>query len=156
MSPPLGANPGTASAAPVVLAEWVYDPWRERPGVAAAAFAAAAALCAVVIAAREPFLVAVALCAFCIASFAPVLAPTRVRLDAEGAARRALFGWERRRWADVRRLDELPSAALLSPYPRRHWLDMTRSLTLPLPAARRAELLGTLRARVEAGDGARA
>ena len=145
-----------ARAEPAVLAEWVYDPWRERPGIAAAALVAATGLCAVVVAAREPFLIAVALCAFCIASFAPALARTQVRLDAEGAARRALFGWERRRWSEVRRVDELPAAVLLSPFPRRHWLDMTRSLTLPLPAARRAELLATLHSLREAHGGARA
>jgi len=150
------ANAGGAAGAPAALAEWVYDPWRERPFVAAAALAAAAGLCAVVIAAREPFLVAIALCAFCIASFAPAIARTQVRLDAEGASRRALFGWERRRWAEVRRMDELPAAAVLSPYPRRHWLDMTRALTLPLPAARRDELLAMLRSLREVGDGARA
>lgn len=156
MNSALDAGAATAAAAPVVVAEWVYDPWRERPRIAAAALVASAGLCAVVIAAREPFLVAVALCAFCIASFAPALARTHVRLDAGGAARRALLGWERRRWSDVRRMDELPAAAVLSPFPRRHWLDMTRALTLPLPAARRSELLATLRSLREGRDDARA
>lgn len=156
MTSTLPTEPTAAAAPPGTVAAWVYDPWRERPRVAAGALAAAAGLCALVVAAREPFLVALALCAFCIASFAPAITRAEVRLDAEGAARRSLFGWERRRWADVRRVDELPAAAVLSPYPRRHWLDATRALTLPLPAARRAELLATLRSLREAGDDARA
>lgn len=144
-------------AAPVRTATaWVYDPWHERPRVAAAALVSALALCAVVVAAREPFVMAVALCAFCIAAFAPALAKTEVLLDTEGAARRSLFGWERRRWEQVRRVDELPSALLLSPYPRRHWLDATRGLSLPVPLARRAELAAAVCALREAGDDARA
>ena len=146
----------TGDAAPVeTAASWVYDPWRERPRVAAAALVSAVALCAVVVAAREPFVMAVALCAFCIAAFAPALAKTEVRLDAEGAARRSLFGWERRRWAQVRRVEELPSALLLSPYPHRHWLDATRALSLPVPPARRDELAAAVRVLREAGHDAR-
>lgn len=152
MSFALSPAPAAPAAAPPAVASWTYDPWRERPRVAAAALASAAVLCAVVVAAREPFLVAAGLCAFCIASFAPALARTEVRLDADGAARRSLLGWERRRWDQVRRVDELPAAAVLSPFPERHWLDRTRSLTLPLPAARREELLATIRSLREAAD----
>jgi hypothetical protein len=144
-------------AAPIgTAASWVYDPWHERPRVAAAALLSAVALCALVVAAREPFVMSVALCAFCIAAFAPALAKTEVRLDADGAARRSLFGWERRRWAQVRRVEELHSALLLSPYSRRHWLDATRALSLPVPPARRDELAATVRVLREAGDGAHA
>lgn len=141
---------GTEAAPPGATVAWIYDPWRERPRVAAAALVSAVALCALVVAAREPFLLAIGLCAFCLAAFAPALAATQVRLDAEGAARRSLFGWERRRWADVRRVDELPAAVVLSPYPRRHWLDATRALALPVPAGRRAEILEAVRSLREA------
>lgn len=146
----------TADAGPVrTAASWVYDPWRERPRVAAAALVSAIALCAVVVASREPFVMAVALCAFCIAAFAPALARTEVRLDARGAARRSLFGWERRSWAQVRRVEELPSALLLSPYERRHWLDATRALSLPVPPARREEIAAEVRALWNGGHDAR-
>ncbi len=151
---------GTAhrpEAAPAgATVQWVYDPWRERPGVAAAALAAALGSCAVVLALREPFLVAAGLCLFCVAAFAPALAPAEVRLDADGAARRSLAGWERRRWSEVRRVDALPSALLLSPFAQRHWLDATRALTLPVPAARRDELLAAVRSHLagEPRDGA--
>jgi hypothetical protein len=146
----LHSDPPAAIASPEAVAAWVYDPWRERPRVAAAALAAAAGLCVLVVAAREPFLVAAGLCLFCIASFAPALAKAECRLDAQGAARRSWLGWERRRWAEVRRLSVLPAGLLLSPYPRPHWLDATRGLTLPLPAARREALLAQARALWEA------
>ncbi len=147
-----GVGPGAIPAATTVA--WVYDPWRERPRVAAAALVSALGLCALVVAAREPFFVAAGLCAFCVAAFAPALARTEVKLDAEGAARRSLLGWERRRWSEVRRVDELPAALLLSPYPKRHWLDATRALSLPVPAELRAQAPATVRSLREGRDGA--
>jgi len=53
-------------------------------------------------------------------------------------------------------MEELPSALLLSPYPRRHWLDATRALSLPVPPGRRDELAAAVRALREADDAARA
>ncbi len=141
-------------AAPVrTAAAWTYDPWRERPRVAALALAGALGLCALVVSAREPFLVAAGLCAFCIAAFAPALAPTEVRLDGDAVAARSLFGWQRRRWASVRRVDVLPAAVLLSPFAERRWLDRTRGLVLPLPAEGRAERIALIRSLQEAAIG---
>lgn len=138
------------------VAVWVYDPWRERPRVAATALLSAVALCALVVAVREPFLVAGGLCVFCIAAFAPAITRAECRLDSAGAARRTLVGWERREWSGIRRVEALPAAVLLSPYPRPHWLDRIRAFTLPLPAARRDELLASVRALREAQGGERA
>ena len=144
-------SPGPAPAEPEVA--WTYDPWRERPGVATLAAVAALGLCALVVLARLPFLVAAGLALACVASFAPALARAECRLDGRGAVRSGPFGTARRTWTEVRRVDVLPAGALLSPYGRRHWLDAQRGLTLPMPAGRRSELLGTL-ARLREAHGA--
>jgi hypothetical protein len=132
--PTTGAPTGTG-------VDWVYDPWRERPRMAAAAALCALALCALVLALRLPFVLAAGLCVAGVSSFSPALTPFECRLDPDGAARRGPLGWERRRWADVRRAEEVPAGVLLSPYPSRHWLDGPRGLLLPLPSERRAELV---------------
>jgi hypothetical protein len=142
------ANP--VASVEATLAQWTYDPWRERPRVAWVAALSALALCLLVLAAHEPFLIALALCLFCVGSFAPALAAVEVRLDAQGIARRGLFGWERRAWHDVRRIDELPAGLMLSPYARRHVLDATRGWSLPMPAADRLALRASVRRLWEA------
>ena len=146
-----------ASAAPTTAMPpgeavvWVFDPWRERPGSAAAAATCALALCALVLALRLPFVLAAALCIACVASFAPAVAPVECRIDEAGVARRGPLGWDRRRWTDVRRSEPLPAGVLLSPFATRHWLDPTRALLLPMPAAK----AGELRAAVDRFRGAR-
>ena len=149
---PMTAITSDTTSRPVeaTLAQWTYDPWRERPRVAWVAALSALALCLLVLAAHEPFLIALSLCLFCVGSFAPALAAVEVRLDAQGIARRGLFGWERRAWRDVRRIDELPAGLLLSPYARRHVLDATRGWSLPMPAAERLALRASVRRLWEA------
>ncbi len=119
---------------------WVYDPWAERPGVAWTAALVALALCMLVIATGESFLVTLGLCMFCVGAFAPVLTRVECRLEAAGVARRGLLGWERRAWSSLRRMDRLPAGVLVSPYARRHVLDSVRGLVLPMPAAHRERL----------------
>lgn len=123
---------------------WRYDPWRERPGHAAIALAAAVVGCLLVTGARPGFLVAVGLCVFVVASFAPAFLPVTCRADDEGVSVLGPLGARRRGWRELRRLEALPSAALLSPYARRHVLDAQRAIVLPLPAAMREAVLARL------------
>ena len=145
--------PRALAGEPAEGVTWKYDPWRERRGRAVAATACALGLCGVVVAQRLPFLLAAALCTISVLAFAPAIAPVECRLDTAGATRRGPHGVERRAWADVRRIEPLPSGVLLSPYARRHWLDAQRALALPTPACRRAELAATI-LQLWRGDGA--
>jgi len=147
-----GETPRAAPAAGGAL-RWDYDPWREHPVTAALAALSALALCALVVAARLPFLLAAALCIACLMVFAPALSPVECRVDGAGAARRGPLGWERRGWDRVRRIERVPAGVLLSPFPARHWLDGPRGLTLPLPAGRAGELLPAIEARRGAREG---
>ncbi len=126
---------------------WRYDPWRERPRVALAASVAALGLCLFVVSLDEHPLLSLGLCLFCVSSFSPALTPVECRLDAEGVARRALLGWERRAWARIVRVVDLPSGVLVSPSIRPHWLDTQRGMTLPMPASERVRLTAEIRRR---------
>ncbi len=143
-----------APEAPAGVAEasraWRFDPWRESRGRAMAALAAAVGCCALVVSLRPGLLPALGLCVFAAAAFAPAFVPVACRVDGEGVAVRGPLGWKRRAWRDLRRLDVLPAAALLSPYARRHPLDAQRAIVLPLPAGDREELLALLRRGVSA------
>lgn len=124
---------------------WRYDPWREAPRRALASVLVTLAACALITAARPGLLVALGLCVMVAAAFAPAFVPAECRADASGVAVRGPLGWRRRAWSDLRRLEALPSAVLLSPYVTRHVLDAQRAIVLPLPAADRANVLDRLR-----------
>jgi len=126
---------------------WRYDPWRERPRVAVTAAIVALALCWMVLSLREHILVTLGLCLFCVAAFSPALTPVECRLEEHGVARRGVLGWERRAWARIQRVVDLPSGVFVSPYPRRHWLDAQRGLSLPMPAGDRDRLAAEIRRR---------
>ncbi len=128
---PDGAAPTRGEAGTV---EWTCDPWRENARVAGLSAAVAVALCALVASAKVPFLVFAGVGAFVIAAFAPAFTVAHCRADRDGVARRGWFGWERRAWSEVRRIERLPRAVLCSPYAKRHALDSARALSLPLPA----------------------
>ncbi len=115
-----------------------------------AALAAAVGCCTLVLSLRPGLLPAIGLCVFVAAAFAPAFVPVACRIDGDGVAVRGPLGWRRRAWSELRRLDVLPAAALLSPYARRHPLDAQRAIVLPLPAGDREELLALLRRRVSA------
>lgn len=114
--------------------EWSVSPWRERPAVALAAVVAAAGLWLVVLrllpAERGT---ATVLGLVLLLSLAPGMAPTHCRVDGDGAARRVLLGWERRRWGDIRRARLAPPGLFVSTLERPGRLDRFRGLFLPLP-----------------------
>ncbi len=134
------AAPTTTASPTGGAVVWAFDPWAEQPRTARVAALCAVGMCVLVVSARLPFLMGVALAVFCVASLSPALTPVECRVDAAGAARRGLLGWQRRRWEDVRRIETLPAGVLLSAHARRHWLDATRAMVLPMPAARRDAL----------------
>lgn len=126
--------------------EWTFDPWSERPAIAGVAALAVLAMWLAIAGARLPLLIAVALGAFAGAPLLPAVIPAVCRIGADGAERRGLLVRQRRTWADVRRVEDVPIGVLLSPFTERSWLDTTRALTLPMPVGRRAELRESVRA----------
>ena len=80
-----------------------------------------------------PVVVTLGLCLATLGSLSPAFSPSRCRLDALGAGRRGPFGWERRRWPEIRRAVAGRRAIVLSPHARPHWLDAFHALVLPLP-----------------------
>jgi hypothetical protein len=132
--------PPTTAEPPGAAVVWLFDPWRERPRTAALAALCGAGMCAIVVGARLPFLLAAALCVSCIAALAPAMAPVECRLDDDGVARRGPLGWNRRPWSAIARAERVRAGVLVSPFSRRHWLDATRAMLLPMPAGRRKEL----------------
>ena len=125
---------------PSAVVEWTFDPWRDRPVAASVAVLAVLLMWLLIASFRLPWVLALAQGVLVAAPLLPAFVPATCRVAPEGAARRGLFGWGHRSWLDVRRIDEVPIGVLLSPYAKRHWLDATRGLTLPMPRPRRAEL----------------
>ncbi|MEO5989157.1 MAG: hypothetical protein ABIU54_01860 [Candidatus Eisenbacteria bacterium] len=139
----------TANASGMCTAQaWRYDPWKERPRLALLASIVAIGLCLMVLAMREHPLLSFGLCLFCVAAFSPAITPVDCRLDDQGVARRALWSWEHRAWNRIQRVVDLPSGVFVSPYPRRHWLDAQRGLSLPMPASERDRLAAEIRRRI--------
>lgn len=128
------------------------SPWRERPLAALAAVLVALGLWLLVIRLLpDAGTTASVLGLLLLASLAPGMAPTRCRVDAEGAARHVLFTWERRRWPDIRRARLTPRGLFVSPLERPGRLDRFRGLFLPLPAPPREDggLLDALRRELD-------
>ena len=109
-------------------------PWRESPG--RAVLAAVAALSLWLLAGwllSGERLVATLLGLAVLGVLAPGLGPTRCRLDGAGVARRRLFAWDRRPWAEIRRARLGARGLFVSPFARPHRLDRFRGLFLPVP-----------------------
>jgi len=113
--------------------EWRFNPWRERPRHASFAVAAALLMALLVVSMGEGPIVTLALSLIGVAALAPVFVPARCRLDDDGAARSAPWGWERRSWDVIRRAVLRPGALLVSPFSRPSWRDPYRALVLPMP-----------------------
>jgi hypothetical protein len=125
--------------------QWAFDPWTERPRAAGVAALAVLAMWLMIAWAALPALVALLLGAFTALPLLPAFVPASCRVGPAGAERRGLLAVVRRSWADVRRIEDVPVGVLLSPYAKRHWLDATRALTLPMPGAQRGELRAAVR-----------
>ena len=135
VEPSAGSAPGTApGGTPPVALEWTVSPWREnRLAATGAALVALGLWLLLVRLLPGDRLTASLLGVLLLASLAPGLAPTHCRVDGEGAARRVLLGWERRRWSEIRRARLAAGGLFVSPLARPGRLDRFRGLFLPLP-----------------------
>ena len=130
--------------------EWSFNPWRQRPLIAAAAASLTMALCLLIASLREPLLVRLILVLAILGTLSPVLSPARCRADERGIELRGPFGTARRRWSDLKRVVARPAGVLVSPYARPHWLDSYRGMLLPTAPHDRDTLLAELRGRLDA------
>lgn len=142
-----------APATPAPL-EWRYNPWRERPLLAATALAFALGSLALLVSLGESWVLTIGLGTAAVASFAPLFTVAHCRVADGEVARRGPLGWARRPWAVVRRARLTRRGLLVSPYAEPHWLDVHRALYLPLPAAA-AELADELQRELSAHGFAR-
>jgi hypothetical protein len=141
------ATDGTGGAELAVY-EWTAHPARRRPQdlmlfVAVAMFASYAVLVSL----GSGFLAALAIVILAIAVM-PFLAPTRYRLDGDGVSERRLGRTRFRSWADLRRVQIGPGAALVTPFAKKSWMDRYRGIMLYLDGADRDRVVGLLRARI--------
>lgn len=114
--------------------EWLYNPWRDRPGRASLGLVTALACCMLAVSLPLPGFASLLLCVACVATFGVAFVPVRCRLDDDGVTRRSGWFAERRPWRDLQRAVRTSEGVLLSPFRSRHWLDAYRALFLPLPA----------------------
>jgi len=125
--------PGETQGVPDVV-EWTVSPWRENRGRAALALMSALLLW--ILAARllpgEAFLSGLLGLAV-LGALAPGMASMQCRVDGGGVARRVLFAWDRRSWAQIRRARVGAAGLFVSPFARPCRLDRYRGLFLPVP-----------------------
>lgn len=135
-----------------VTLAWTAHPARRRPRdlalVAAVLFLTTGA---VLVSFESLFMTGLA-AVILIVSIASFLFPTHYRLSDEGVEERRLGMRRARRWADLRRLEIGPGAALVSPFARKSWLDRTRGFLLLFDGADRQAVVAELRRRMGQGD----
>ncbi len=144
------ASPAETERA-VDAVEWTISPWRENG--ARAALALASALLLWIAAAwllAGTWLVSTLLGLAVLGALAPGMAPMDCRVDARGVARRVLFAWDTRAWAQIRRARLVGDGLFVSPFARPSRLDRFRGLYLPLPRRlpERSGLLERLRREI--------
>lgn len=130
------------------LAHWTAHPARSRPRDLALFCAVAFLTAGAVLASFESALLAALAAVILVVALAPFLFPTHYRLTDDGVEERRLWSSRSRRWADLRRVQVGPGAALVSPFARPSWLDRYRGMMLYLDGADRDAVVDILRARV--------
>jgi len=120
--------------------EWSFNPWSERPARSILAALVTLAGGLLLLSLGVAPLAAVALSAALAGSLAPLLLPSRCRVDREGVAERRLLGWERRKWDDIGRAQWVGGGLLISPFAEPRRLDAFRALLLPMPKRERSTL----------------
>ena len=116
-----------------VPVQWSYNPWRERPGRAAAALAWLLLGFVLLAGLGLPWGVRIGLSLALAASLGSALLPGRYRLDPSGVTHGVGPFARHRPWDDVRRAVRSSEGVLLSPFASRRWLDAYRAVFLPLP-----------------------
>jgi hypothetical protein len=136
-----------------VTLAWTAHPARRRPRdlalVAAVLFLTAGA---VLLSFESLFMTGLA-AVIVLLSIASFLFPTHYRLSDEGIEERRLGMRRARRWADLRRLEIGPGAALVSPFAKKSWLDRSRGFLLLFDGADRQAVVAELRRRMAEGRG---
>lgn len=130
---------------------WTAHPARRRPqDVFLVVAVVLGSMWAILVALASAFL-AVLGAVILVVAVAPFLFPTHYRLDDDGVEERRLWTHKRRAWADLRRVQVGPGAALVSPFARPSWLDRSRGVLVyfdGLDGDDRARVIEELRARV--------
>jgi hypothetical protein len=131
-----------------VTLTWTSHPARRRPRdlalVAAVVFLTTGA---VLVSFESLFMTGLA-AVIVILSIASFLFPTHYRLSEDGIEERRLGVRRSRRWAELRRLEVGPGAALVSPFARKNLLDRTRGFMLLFDGADRQAVVAELRRRM--------
>ena len=141
-----------ASAPEPLPVEWTWSPWRERPVRAAIALAFTVFAFALVSQLTASAVLAVLMALAIAGTLAPLLIPSRCRIDASGVALHGPFGWERRAWSDVKRARPGRDAFVVSPFSTPRRLDAFRALVLPIPDRDRDSVLAGVRTHCERHD----
>jgi hypothetical protein len=137
----------TAPADPAVY-EWTAHPARRRPrDVMLLAMVVLFSSYAILVGLEAPYLALLGAVIILVSSV-PFIAPTHYRIDGEGVGERRLGRTKFRAWADLRRVQIGPGAALVTPFARKSWMDRYRGLILYFDGADRARVVAMLRARI--------
>ncbi len=131
-----------------VLFRWTAHPARRRPRDLALCVAVIATTMGAVLLSFSSALLCVLAGVLLLAATAPFLFPTRYTVTDEGVAAERAFRRRERRFAELRRLDVGPDAALLSPFRAPSWLDRQRGLLVLLDGADREAVLSLLRSKL--------
>lgn len=136
----------------LVTLAWTSHPARRRPRELALVAAVLFLTTGAVLVSFESLFMTVLAAVIVLLSIASFLFPTHYRLTDDGIEERR-FGMRRaRRWADLRRLEIGPGAALVSPFARKSWLDRSRGFLLLFDGADRQAVVAELKRRME-GEG---
>lgn len=108
--------------------------------------------CGAVLASLESLLLAVLAAVILVIAVAPFLLPTHYTLTDVGIEERRAFRRRSRQWADLRRLQIGPQAALVSPFASKSWMDRYRGLVVMFDGADRDEVVDILERQVNATD----
>lgn len=128
---------------------WTAHPARRRPrDVALVATVVLSSSWAVLASLRSAYLAALA-AAILLVSVAAFLVPTHYRVDDDGVEERRLGRRRFRAWAELRRVQVGPGAALVSPFAKKHLLDRYRGIIVSFDGADRDAVIAALRARVQ-------
>jgi hypothetical protein len=133
---------------PNVLVTWTAHPARRRPRDLALVVAVLAITAGTVLMSFRSAYLALLAVVILVVAIAPFLFPTRYTITDEGIEAVRALTRRSRRFADLRRLDVGPGAALASPFARRHFMDRYRGILLLFDGSDRDEVVKILRARI--------
>jgi hypothetical protein len=130
--------------------EWTCHPARRRPQDVFLVVAVVLLSSWAVLVSLESALLAMLAAVILIVAVLQFLLPTHYRLDDAGVSEKRLFRHRSRAWADLRRVQIGPGAALVSPFARRSWLDRQRGIMLYFDGADRDRVVAILHERIPA------